>query len=258
VGRPAVQQLKAEALKNLGFVEATEMDLDYALDHLSRSLARYEASEMDLIPPTVCNGLGWVLLMLHRPVEARVVVVRGLLTRLGTHDVIDMAGSLDASAEIAFELGAPVRAMRLKGASDAIRRRAGSGPTRMAAASRGRWVSRAERALGKAADAAWLEGGRLAPDEAGVYALAPLDQAPRRAGAVPESTLSSRENQIAELVAIGLTNDEIALRLRLSRRTVEAHLDHIRTKLGVRSRVEVAIWVAAKERPLAPWGRGPG
>jgi DNA-binding CsgD family transcriptional regulator len=43
-----------------------------------------------------------------------------------------------------------------------------------------------------------------------------------------------------------LTNDEIASRLRLSRRTVEAHLDHIRTKLGVRSRVEVATWVTAK------------
>jgi DNA-binding NarL/FixJ family response regulator len=79
----------------------------------------------------------------------------------------------------------------------------------------------------------------------------PFDQPPPRAGEVLKSALSSRENQIAELVAGGSTNDEIAARLRLSRRTVEAHLDHIRTKLGVRSRVEVATWVAAKSIPLA-------
>jgi non-specific serine/threonine protein kinase len=184
--------------------------------------------------------------MLHRPNEARPYVARGLITRLESHDVIDMTGSLDASAEVAFELGAPERAMRIKGASDAIRRRAGSAPTRAAAASRNRWVSRAERALGKAAHAAWMEGGTFSPDEAGAYALSPLDQPSPRTGGGPNTTLSGRENQVAELVAGGLTNDEIAVRLRLSRRTVEAHLDHIRTKLGVRSRVEVATWVAAK------------
>lgn len=236
------RRMQAGALTNLGFVEAFEMDLDHALDHLSQSLVLYETSGTDAIPPSLENGLGWVLLMLHRAAEARPMVARGLVTRLRSRDVIDLAGSLDASAEIAFELGARERAMRLMGASDAIRGRAGSAPTKMAAASRNRWVSRAERALGKAAHAAWLEGGRLTPDEAGAYALSPLDQPPRAVS----TTLSGRETQVAELVAGGLSNDEIAGRLRLSRRTVEAHLDHIRTKLGVRSRVEVATWVTAK------------
>jgi non-specific serine/threonine protein kinase len=246
------RRMEAAALMILGFVEAFEMDLDHALDHMSRSLALYETSGPGVIPPSLENGLGWVLLMLHRAAEARPLVARGLHTRLRTHDVIDMTGSLDASAEIAFELGARERAMRLMGASDAIRRRAGSAPTKMAAASRNRWVARAERALGKSgAHAAWLEGGTLTPDEAGAYALAPLDQAPPRAGADLSTTLSNRENQVAELVAGGLSNDEIAVRLRLSRRTVEAHLDHIRTKLGVRSRVEVATWVAVKSIPPA-------
>jgi DNA-binding CsgD family transcriptional regulator len=241
-------RLQAEALMHLGLLEGFEMNLDPALDHLSQSLALYETLGEGVIPPTVENGIGWVLLMLHRAAEARPLVARGLLTRLRSRDVIDMAGSLDASAEIAFELGARERAMRLKGASDAIRGRAGSTPTMMAAASRNRWVARAEQALGKAAHAAWLEGGRLTPDEAGAYALSPLDQPPPRAGALSTS-LSSRENQVAELVAGGLSNDEIANRLRLSRRTVEAHLDHIRTKLGVRSRVDVATWVTAKSIP---------
>jgi predicted ATPase/DNA-binding CsgD family transcriptional regulator len=244
--RLGVQQMEADALTILAFAEANDMDLDTALEHFSRSVALYEAGGVDAVPATVCNGLGWVLLMLHRPNEARPYVARSLTMRLESHDVIDMTGSLDASAEVAFELGDPERAMRIKGASDAIRRRAGSTPTRMAAASRDRWVSRAARALGKAAHAAWLEGGRLSPEEAGAYALAPLEQPSLRTGADTNTTLSGRETQVAELVAGGLTNDEIATWLRLSRRTVEAHLDHIRTKLGVRSRVDVANWVGAK------------
>jgi non-specific serine/threonine protein kinase len=248
--RLGVRQMEAEALLNLGGLEAIAMDVDHALDHLSQSMVLYEAAGPN-VPPSLCNVLGMVLLMLHRPEEARPFVARGLMIRLQSHDVIDMAGSLDASAELAFELGAPERAMRIKGASDAIRRRAGSSPTRLAAASRERWVSHAERALGKAAHAAWLEGGKLDPEEAGAYALTPVDQPPPRAGASLNTTLSGRENQVAELVAGGLTNDEIAGRLRLSRRTVEAHLDHIRTKLGVRSRVEVATWVTAKATPQA-------
>jgi predicted ATPase/DNA-binding CsgD family transcriptional regulator len=250
--RLGVRQMEAEGLLHLGSLEAIAMDLDNALDHLSQSLALYEAEGVGGTRPTVLNMLGWVLLMLHRPAEARPFVERGLLIRLRAHDVIDLAGSLDASAEYAFEIGAPERAMRLKGASDAIRHRAGSAPTKMAAASRVRWVSRAERTLGNgAAHAAWLEGGRLSPEEAGAYALSPLDRPSPRAGADTSTTLSGRENQVAELVAGGMTNDEIATRLRLSRRTVEAHLDHIRTKLGVRSRVEVATWVAAKSTPPA-------
>jgi predicted ATPase/DNA-binding CsgD family transcriptional regulator len=249
--RLGVDLMEAEGLLNLGAVEATEMDLDGSLDHLSQSVALYEAAGT-LVPPALNNMLGWVLLLLHRPAEARTVVDRGLLARLQTHDVIDMTASLDSSAEIAFEFGSAERAMRLIGASDAIRRRAGSAPNRMAVASRSRWIPRAERQLGKAARAAWLEGGRLNPEEAGAYALSPLEQPPPRAGGASGTTLSGRENQVAELVAGGLTNDEIAGRLRLSRRTVEAHLDHIRTKLGVRSRVDVATWVAAKSSPQAP------
>jgi DNA-binding CsgD family transcriptional regulator len=53
-------------------------------------------------------------------------------------------------------------------------------------------------------------------------------------------TLTSRERQVADLVAVGLSNQEVAARLFVSRRTVEAHLARIFPKLDVRSRTALA------------------
>jgi DNA-binding NarL/FixJ family response regulator len=54
--------------------------------------------------------------------------------------------------------------------------------------------------------------------------------------------LTNREWEVARLVATGSTNDEIATRMFISRRTVEKHLDNIRSKLGVTSRAKVMAW----------------
>jgi non-specific serine/threonine protein kinase len=55
--------------------------------------------------------------------------------------------------------------------------------------------------------------------------------------------LTRREKEVAELVAEGLGNREIAEQLYLSKRTVDSHLEHIFTKLGFASRTQVAAWV---------------
>jgi DNA-binding CsgD family transcriptional regulator len=52
--------------------------------------------------------------------------------------------------------------------------------------------------------------------------------------------LTTREGEVAELVAAGLTNKEVAARLFVSVRTVEATLSRVYEKLGVRSRTELA------------------
>jgi DNA-binding CsgD family transcriptional regulator len=61
-------------------------------------------------------------------------------------------------------------------------------------------------------------------------------------------TLSAREFEVASLVAVGMTNREIATRLHIAPRTADAHVEHIRTKLGVRSRAQIAAWATREKR----------
>ncbi len=58
--------------------------------------------------------------------------------------------------------------------------------------------------------------------------------------------LSEREFEVAQLVAEGLTNKDIALRLVISRRTAESHVAHILGKLGFGSRSQIATWLARR------------
>jgi DNA-binding CsgD family transcriptional regulator len=59
--------------------------------------------------------------------------------------------------------------------------------------------------------------------------------------------LTRRERDVAELLAQGLTNREIAERLFIGVRTAEYHVDQLRNKLGVRSRAQVAVmWMEQK------------
>jgi pimeloyl-ACP methyl ester carboxylesterase/DNA-binding CsgD family transcriptional regulator len=59
---------------------------------------------------------------------------------------------------------------------------------------------------------------------------------------VTPGPLTAREFQVADLIADGLTNAEIGRRLVISTRTVDAHVDHVRTKLGFRARAQIAVW----------------
>ncbi len=57
--------------------------------------------------------------------------------------------------------------------------------------------------------------------------------------------LTPRQEQVAALVAEGLTNREIGQRLGIDERSAEGHLERIRLRLGVRSRAQVAAWWVA-------------
>lgn len=60
-------------------------------------------------------------------------------------------------------------------------------------------------------------------------------------------SFTDHQRAIALMVSEGKTNAEIAATLSISKRTAEHHVDQIRNKLGVRSRVEIAMAVASGE-----------
>ncbi|TDB81881.1 AAA family ATPase [Micromonospora sp. KC721] len=92
------------------------------------------------------------------------------------------------------------------------------------------------RAGYQACGATWLLSVLDRDEREGARAAGRLD---RRAGG-DAHTLTTREREIADLVAGGFSNQEVAERLNLSRRTVESHLSRIFTKLEVRSRTAMA------------------
>jgi DNA-binding CsgD family transcriptional regulator len=63
------------------------------------------------------------------------------------------------------------------------------------------------------------------------------------------SPLTDRELEVAGLVADGLTNKEVATRLRLSVRTAENHLLNLMNKLGLDNRAQVASWFTRTRKP---------
>ena len=63
------------------------------------------------------------------------------------------------------------------------------------------------------------------------------------ADGVPQQTpLSERELQVIELVAAGLTNQDIAAQLEISKRTVDNHISNILTKTETENRVALVRW----------------
>ncbi|HYW24132.1 MAG TPA: LuxR C-terminal-related transcriptional regulator [Terriglobales bacterium] len=171
-------------------------------------------------------------------------IFRRLRSQYGT------AATLNALAALAVAESEAVRALRLSGAAEALR---ASIRSQLAP----RWrelvsstvVVPARAAAGDRADAAWAEGGRMSFDEAIRYARMGLpvvtgspDLGAETAAPPPRAPagLTSRELQIAELVAQGMTNRRIAERLVIAERTVEGHVERIRGKLGVHSRKQIA------------------
>jgi non-specific serine/threonine protein kinase len=108
---------------------------------------------------------------------------------------------------------------------------------------RGEFQATARKRLGDDAfDDAFARGRLLTFDETLALALReqsrPVPKTPAQA-----SLLTRRQREVAELVAAGLSNKEIAARLVISLRTAEGHVESILTKLDFKTRTQIAGWV---------------
>jgi non-specific serine/threonine protein kinase len=155
-----------------------------------------------------------------------------------------------ALADGGFDLAA-----QLFGAAEGLRERADLGvwPVRSAVQRRLVEALRERLAGSPSVAAAWAAGRAMSMVEAAELALA--------ASVVPEVVavpaagvggLTARELEVARLIARGKTSKEIAEVLVITERTADTHAAHIRDKLGLRSRAEIAAWVVREGLQAAP------
>jgi DNA-binding CsgD family transcriptional regulator len=131
------------------------------------------------------------------------------------------------------------QAARLFGAADAIRQRMDVVRFQIHQAGYNTSVRALREAMGdNDFDAAWAEGAALSIDDAIAYAQ--RGRGERKRPASGWASLTPAERDVVRLVSEGLGNKDIATRLFVSPRTVQAHLTHVYTKLGLTSRVQLA------------------
>ncbi len=152
---------------------------------------------------------------------------------------LQIPDTLECLADLAAAAGGHREATRLSGAAQAIRERTGTVRFKIYDADYEASVTALRDTLGeKDFDSAWAEGVALSTEEAIAYAQRGRGQ--RKRPASGWASLTPTERDVVRLVTEGLANNDIAARLFISPRTVQTHLTHVYSKLGLTSRVQLA------------------
>jgi predicted ATPase/DNA-binding CsgD family transcriptional regulator len=259
-------------------------DLPGALAHFRTALALYR--ELDARPEMArcLAGIGRVALAQLDLDLAAASLAESLQLSLAAGQRLAISRGIEAFAGLAVIAGQPAASARLAGAAAAARTAGRPGAIQPQARRRtDGLLAVARQQLGDAAaEALAAEGARLSTHEAFSLAVglhvagepaaaappppaeppppaapaepqAPAAEAPAGAGLAAGPPLTSRELQIAQLIARGLSNRGIADELTISPATAARHVANIFGKLGFTSRSQVAAWVA-EHYPGRPLG----
>ncbi|OLC26951.1 MAG: hypothetical protein AUG06_09465 [Actinobacteria bacterium 13_1_20CM_2_65_11] len=229
----------AGCLNNLALMASARGEHDAARAQLEQALGEAKGAGDTYLTAQIIDSLALVTLRSGARVAARGHYAAALAIALEFEDSFTIANSIEGVALLAFTEGDSSLTVRLMSAANGLRAAIGVEPTPDWTLEVAEGLRAARAKLGRqAADAAWKQGAALSMKEAVRLATGAAAQ-PDGDG---RSILTAREKQVAMLVAEGLTNPEIANRLRMAGRTADAHVEHIRNKLGVRSRSQIALW----------------
>jgi DNA-binding CsgD family transcriptional regulator len=245
------KEAMAALLGRLGEIARLTGDYAQATARNHESLALFrEMGHKEGIAIALYN-LGQVMLQQGDSIQAAAYFMESLALYWKLGATLDIADSLAGMAGVACAQGQPEQAARLFGAAAVLQDATGAvmlpGPVPIFPADRLTydWSVAAVRSQLDAAtfDAAWSAGCALTLEQAMAEALeiaqlaqsAPKPPPPSREPTYPAG-LTEREVDVLRLVAQGLTNAQVAERLIISPRTVNAHLNAIYRKLDVSSR----------------------
>ncbi len=177
---------------------------------------------------------------------ARRYFVQSLALQRDLGNAQGMAECLAGLGGTIVAAGRPDRAARIFAASKALLEQIGVPLAPADQAAMERDMAAARRRLGEREwQSAWAAGHALSTERAVELAVADdatSGRAPSAARREPGPVLSRREREVTALIARGLSNREISAALVITEKTVGSHVEHIMTKLGLRSRTRIAVW----------------
>ncbi|MGH3300676.1 MAG: ATP-binding protein [Streptosporangiaceae bacterium] len=242
----------ANALYGFGSLARVRRDNASALRHFRAALELF--AELGARPEIArCqSAIGWVALDELDVPTATASFAESLELSVATGQRLGIARGIEAFAALAVARGDDTTAVRLEGAAGGLREAADLVRSAAPQAGLEGLLAAAHQRLGPdlAADLI-AEGRRLSTPEAASYALqcAPPAGTATRApgdGAASASGLTAREQEIALLIARGLSNRGIGEELFISPATAARHVANIMGKLGLNSRAQVAAWVVSQ------------
>lgn len=239
----------AYSLSNLGVLAAECGEPKRAAGYYDEALATLRELGDRWGIANALHNLGDLALDLGNRAHAASLYAESLEMWRDLGDRRGMAYVIEGFAVLAAAEGEFERSLQLAGVAAALRE-ALAVPLSPAEAER--YERKLQRVRGvmtpERAQRVTAEGRKMSVDRALEYALGSAHPA----AVVSRTTLTPREREVATLVARGLTNKEIGSKLVISERTADTHVSNVLAKLGLRSRAQLAAWVAEQRMPQPP------
>jgi predicted ATPase/DNA-binding NarL/FixJ family response regulator len=248
---------QAAALYNLGEVAYLQGDLVQAKALFEESLALSREMGNLWAVGVRLTRLGQIVHAQGDSQRALVLMKESLVAGWQARHPLGIAEALTALAGMARAQGEPARAVRLLAAVTAVREATGTVMMPNYEQEYEREVAIVRTQLDTHTfESAWKEGQAMTIEQVmayvGVTPPAHLEEVstpsltPAQAAKQAYEGLTRREREVAALVAQGKSNREIATKLVVDIKTVEAHISRILNKLDLTSRTQIALWARNK------------
>ena len=246
----------AISLGNLGFTTLVYGDQERAQALLEESLARLQKVG-DTWDVAIClNNLGLAALSREDHESAAMQLQKSLKISRELGDMVGIARGLEGMAAVAATRRKAQLAARLWGAAQALREDLGAPiPPDEDAILESYWTAARDQLDEPVWEIEWAKGRAMTAEQALEYVLFTEDLSPA-ASVTPgdlsvsgqQAALTRREEEVAVLVARGLTNREVAAELVISEHTAATHLRRILKKLGLQSRAQIGSWMSGEQQ----------
>ena len=244
----------ADLLNSLAYVFLLEGDFERGATLSEEAAVLYRERGYKGGLQWALNNVGWAALVQGDHQRAETSLEESLTLCLELGDRLTASESLEGLACISGAEGEAERSVKLFGAAEALRDGVGSEHIPEEDALREPYLATIRSRLDEATwQAAWAEGLAMSMEQAVEYAFSEEEQTPlispvlERSSADGSPELTTREMEVATLVARGLTNHQIAQELVLSEHTVITHVRNILKKLNLRSRTQLTLWVTGRQ-----------